>query len=58
MTLENIPQTMETVLIHYVSLFGGERISLTGDCLWCIDKRVSKGHLYALGTSSPRFAGR
>lgn len=55
-TLLNKSQTVERTLLQHVSPLGWEPIGLTGDYLWRIDKRVSKGHFRPLRTPSPRLA--
>lgn len=49
-------QTVETALLQHVSPLGWEQIGLTGDYLWRIDKRVSKGHFRPLRTPGSRPA--
>ena len=48
--------TVETALLQHVSPLGWEHIGLTGDYLWRIDKRVSKGHFRPLRTPGSRPA--
>ncbi len=55
-TLLEESQTVETALLQHVSPLGWEHIGLTGDYLWRIDKRVSKGHFRPLRTLGSRLA--
>lgn len=56
-TLLHKSQTVEKALLQHVSPLGWEHIGLTGDYLWRIDKRVSKGNFRPLRTPGRRLAG-